>query len=577
MYEKLGGPAPSRIPDKGLAPPYGEMGKQPSVHVTPDGREWWRDAVVYQIYPRSYQDDNGDGVGDLRGITRRLAHVADLGADCIWLSPIFRSPQKDMGYDVSDYMAIDPLFGTIEDFDALIAEAHRLGLKVIVDQVLSHTSDQHDWFKQSRQSRDNPKSDWYVWADPLPDGSPPTNWHSHFGGPAWEFDPGRGQYFLHNFLASQPDLNFHNPDVVDAILESCKFWLDRGLDGFRLDTVNYYFHDEKLRSNPPAKKEPHLMATDLYGMQSNIYNKTRPENLAFLEKMRDLTDRYEGIMMVGEVGETPHRSIEIMGEYTAGTSRLHMAYSFAMLGPDFSPQHFRSCIEGFQKGAPDGHPYWSFSNHDVTRQVSRWSGHAVSEDAMARLSCAMLMSFEGTIGIYQGEELGLTETELVFEELTDPPAIRFWPAVKGRDGCRTPMVWEAGAPNAGFTTGTPWLPIKGPQVARAVDAQGPDGVLAFYKAMIAYRKARPALTSGRTRFITLPDPLLAFERRDGDRALTCVFNLSAEPVIVKISGAAQLDGPRLADLSDDTLTLPGNGFAYLAHETPLSLNGVTAG
>jgi len=526
-------------------------------------QEWWRSAVVYQVYPRSFQDDKGDGVGDLDGITRRLNHIADLGADCIWLSPIFASPQADMGYDVSDYLAVDPLFGDLGAFDRLIEAAHDKGLKVIVDQVLSHTSDQHAWFKQSRVSRDNDKADWYVWADPLPDGAPPTNWHSHFGGPAWEFDPQRGQYYLHNFLASQPDLNFHNPDVVDAILETCKFWLDRGLDGFRLDTVNYYFHDKKLRSNPPAQAKPQVMATDLYGMQDNIYNKTRPENLGFLERLRALTDQYDDIMMVGEVGEMGHKSIEIMGEYTKGISRLHMAYSFAMLGPDFNAEHFQSCIDGFQRGAPDGHPYWSFSNHDVPRQVSRWAEHSVSEDAMARLACAMLMAFEGTIGIYQGEELGQTETELVFEELTDPPAIRYWPAVKGRDGCRTPMVWEKDAANAGFSTGTPWLPVKAPQAAKAVDQQGAGSILAFYKDTIARRKTSTALSHGKTTFVTLPEPLLAFTRASDDETLTCVFNLSASAQTLKLVDTTNLSYANAATLKKDVLTLDGNGFAYL--------------
>lgn len=532
-------------------------------------QEWWRSAVVYQVYPRSYQDDTGDGVGDLAGITRRLPHIANLGADCIWLSPIFASPQADMGYDVSDYIAVDPLFGTMEDFDTLIATAHNLGLKVIVDQVLSHTSDQHDWFKTSRTDRTNDKADWYVWADPLPDGSPPTNWHSHFGGPAWEFDPGRGQYYLHNFLASQPDLNFHNSDVVDAILDTCKFWLDRGLDGFRLDTVNYYFHDQDLRSNPPAQSRPQVMATDLYGMQNNIYNKTRPENLGFLKRLRTLCDQYEDIMMVGEVGEMGHRSIEIMGEYTAGSSMLHMAYSFAMLGPDFSAEHFTNCIQGFQRGAPDGHPYWSFSNHDVPRQVSRWAEYAVSDDAMARLACAMLMAFEGTIGIYQGEELGQLETEMEFHELTDPPAIRFWPAVKGRDGCRTPMVWEKGAPNAGFSNGTPWLPVKAEQAANAVDAQGPNGILAFYKDMIARRKASAALSHGSTTFISLDEPILAFTRTAQDERLTCVFNLSPDPRTIRVSGNAAIAFGS-AKLQDETLILNGNEFAYISGELTLS-------
>ncbi|MEM1364606.1 MAG: alpha-glucosidase [Pseudomonadota bacterium] len=534
--------------------------------------EWWRSAIIYQVYPRSYQDSTGDGVGDLNGITRRLPHIAELGADCIWLSPIFESPQADMGYDVSDYLAVDPLFGDLEAFKTLIDTAHELGLKVIVDQVLSHTSDQHDWFKLSRTSRDNEKADWYVWADPLPDGSPPTNWHSHFGGPAWEFDPQRGQYYLHNFLASQPDLNFHNLDVVDAILETCRFWLDQGLDGFRLDTVNYYFHDKQLRSNPPAQAAPQVMATDLYGMQNNIYNKTRPENLRFLERLRALTDQYEDIMMVGEVGEMGRRSIEIMAEYTAGTGRLHMAYSFAMLGPDFNADHFQNCIEGFQRGAPDGHPYWSFSNHDVPRQVSRWAEHAVSEDAMARLACAMLMSFEGTIGIYQGEELGQTETEMEFHELTDPPAIRFWPAVKGRDGCRTPMVWAKDEPNAGFSEGTPWLPVKAPQAANAVDQQAEGSIFEFYKATIAHRKASPALMRGSTKFFGLNEPILAFTRSAEDQKLVCVFNLSAKEQTVKVKGDAEINYSNSAVLEDGELTLGGNGFAYIATNTGLKLS-----
>ena len=533
--------------------------------------EWWRSAVIYQVYPRSYQDSTGNGVGDLAGITRRLDHIADLGADCIWLSPIFASPQADMGYDVSDYLAVDPLFGDINDFDMLIQTAHAKGLKVIVDQVLSHTSEQHEWFQQSRTSRDNDKADWYVWADPLPDGSPPTNWHSHFGGPAWEFDPQRGQYHLHNFLASQPDLNFHNPDVVDAILDTCKFWLDRGLDGFRLDTVNYYFHDKKLRSNPPAQAKPQVMATGLYGMQNNIYNKTRPENIAFLERLRALTDQYEDIMMVGEVGEMGHRSIEIMGEYTEGAGRLHMAYSFAMLGPDFNAEHFQNCIQGFQRGAPDGHPYWSFSNHDVPRQVTRWADYATSEDSMARLACAMLMSFEGTIGIYQGEELGQTETEMLFEELTDPPAIRFWPTVKGRDGCRTPMVWEQDAPNAGFSTAKPWLPVKPPQAANAVDAQAENGILAWYKRLIALRKTSPALTQGSTQFLPLAEPILGFTRTAKDATLTCLFNLSPYPFKLALTGEVEVTLSNAATLEGKTLTLEGNGFTYLSHSGRLAV------
>lgn len=536
-------------------------------------REWWRDAVIYQIYPRSFQDDNGDGVGDLKGITRRLPHVASLGVDCIWLSPIFTSPQRDMGYDVSNYTDVDPLFGTLADFDELIKTAHALGLKVITDQVLSHTSDQHPWFAESRRDRTNDKADWYVWADPLPDGSPPTNWISHFGGPAWEFDAQRRQYYQHNFLTAQPDLNFHNPDVQDAILETCKFWLDRGLDGFRLDTVNYYVHDDQLRSNPPAQVDPTEVPNDLFGMQDNIYNKNRPENLRFLERLRALTDQYDDIMMVGEVGETGTRSIKIMGQYTEGKSRLHMAYSFAMLSDVFTADHFRTCIEGFRIGAPDGHPKWSFSNHDVPRHVSRWGDHAVDDGHMTRLACAMLMSFEGSVGIYQGEELGQTETELTYDELTDPPALRFWPGIKGRDGCRTPMVWEKDKQHAGFSSGSPWLPVKAPQQERAVDAQetANDSALHFYRRTIAFRKAQPALTLGKTRFLSLPEPILAFRRTSDSQTLTCAFNLSKEPKHLKMTGEANLTGPHHAQIDGATLTLPGNGFAYLEHDGDLSL------
>ncbi|SFR01666.1 alpha-amylase family glycosyl hydrolase [Poseidonocella sedimentorum] len=530
--------------------------------------DWWRGAIVYQIYPRSFQDSNGDGIGDLNGITRRLDHVASLGADAIWLSPIFTSPMKDMGYDVSDYTDIDPLFGTLAEFDALLARAHDLGLKVIIDQVISHSSDKHPWFVESRTSRDNPKADWYVWADPNPDGTPPNNWPSVFGGPAWEWEPRRRQYYLHNFLIEQPDLNMHNPEVQDALLETMRFWLARGVDGFRLDTVNYYFHDQDLRSNPPNPDGSQEMATDTYGMQDHIYSKNRPENLAFLERLRALTDEFDDRMMVGEVGDGGQRAIDLMAAYTKGTKRLHMCYSFEMLGPDFSAGHFRRVIEGFLNGAPDGWPSWSFSNHDVPRHVTRWATHAEDQDALAKQTVALLMSFEGTIGIYQGEELGLPETEMEYHELTDPPGLRFWPEQKGRDGCRTPMVWQNDAPHAGFTTGTPWLPVKVPQIARAVDLQdGETGsVLAAYRAMIGFRKSRPSLVEGRTEFIDCKPPLLAFQRiADGD-ALTCVFNLGTSPTSVSVTSDARLAHNQFASVRNGQLKLGPNGFAFLEHD-----------
>ncbi|MEN0000844.1 MAG: alpha-glucosidase [Pseudomonadota bacterium] len=489
-----------------------------------EGRDWWRGSVTYQIYPRSFMDSNGDGIGDLKGITDRLDHVASLGVDAIWLSPVFPSPMADMGYDVSDYLGIDPTFGTMDDFDAMLAKAHGLGLKVIIDQVLSHCSDQHPFFIESRKSRNNAKADWFIWADPNPDGTPPNNWLSIFGGPAWEWDSSRRQYYLHNFLKEQPDWNFHNPAVQDYLIECMRFWLDKGVDGFRLDTVNFYFHDKKLRDNP-ANYEPWAEnAVRPFEMQFTLFSKNQPENLAFIERMRALLDEYEDRTMVGEVGDS-HHSIEIMGKYTSG-KRLHMAYSFEMLGPDFSPSHFRGRVESFFSMAPNGWPCWAFSNHDVPRHVTRWLEHCEDPDALAKQAAALLLALQGSICIYQGEELGQTDTELSFDELTDPEGINFWPEKKGRDGCRTPMVWDENAPNAGFSEANrTWLPVKDAQRAKAVSTQGDDdSVLAFYRAMLALRRREVALNAGDIRFIETEDPILGFERGDD---VVCLYNLSA--------------------------------------------------
>lgn len=503
--------------------------------------DWWRGAVIYQIYPRSFQDSDGDGIGDLRGITRRLDHVARLGADAIWLSPVNRSPMADMGYDVSDYYDVDPLFGTLADFDALIARAHELGLKVIIDQVLSHSSDRHPWFADSKTR--GPKEDWYVWADPRPDGAPPNNWQSVFGGSSWEWAPERGQYYLHNFLIAQPDLNLRNPEVQDEMLKVLRFWLDRGVDGFRLDTVNYYIHDALLRDNPPEEPDPKRWPPiSTYDMQVHDHDKSQPENLDFLKRLRALTDDYDARCMVGEVGDSPKRALKLMEQYTSGRERLHMAYSFDMLGPDFTPAHFRKIIEGFFDGAPDGWPSWSFSNHDVNRHVTRWAGHG-PQDAMAKLAISMLASFQGTIGLYQGEELGQTETDLLYEELTDPPGLRFWPENKGRDGCRTPMVWD-GTEAAGFTTGRPWLPVKPPQAGRNVAAQeaDPASVLNHYRAVLAFRRGSDALRRGRTDWLEAPEGVLAFRRVQGAESISCFFNLGPAPVTL-VAPKGTLCGP----------------------------------
>ncbi|MDW9667391.1 alpha-glucosidase [Sinorhizobium meliloti] len=496
---------------------------------------WWRGAVIYQVYPRSFQDTDGDGMGDLRGVTRRLPHIASLGVDAIWLSPFFTSPQADMGYDVSDYCDVDPMFGTLADFDEMLAEAHRLGLKVIIDQVISHTSDRHPWFVESRSSRTNAKADWYVWADPKPDGTAPNNWLSIFGGPGWEWDGVRRQYYLHNFLSSQPDLNFHNPEVQEAVLATVRFWLDRGVDGFRLDTANFYFHDRLLRDNPPLVPDPDATSRDApevnpYGMQDHLYDKTQPENLDFLRRFRAVLDEYGGRATVGEVGDGS-RSLQTVAAYTSGGDKLHMCYTFDLLGPEFTARHFRRCVENFQSTVTDGWVCWAFSNHDVMRHVSRFALREADRERVAKLAISLLASLRGTICLYQGEELGLPEAELAFEELRDPYGIRFWPAFAGRDGCRTPMVWERELSNAGFSAGTPWLPVRDGHRMLAVDAQeGVEGaVLEHYRQTLGFRRAQSALVDGDMIFLGTNEDLLIFTREKDDERLLFVFNLTQEP------------------------------------------------
>jgi len=501
--------------------------------------DWWRGCVIYQVYPRSYQDTSGDGVGDIRGVIRRLDHIASLGVDAIWLSPFFKSPMADFGYDVSDYCDVDPMFGTLSDFDELVELAHAKGLKIIIDQVISHSSDQHAWFKESRSSRDNPKADWYVWADPKPDGTAPNNWLSIFGGPAWEWDSTRRQYYMHNFLASQPDLNFHNADLQNAILDTVRFWLDRGVDGFRLDTVNFYVHDKHLRDNPPLKKsveDGNFMGVDApdtnpYGFQDHLYDKSQTENIVFLQRFRALLDEYEGRTTVGEVGDG-RRSLKTVAAYTNGGDKLHMCYTFDMLGPEFSAEHFCRSIANFQSVVKDGWVCWSFSNHDVERHVSRWLREGENPDHLARFAITMLSSFRGSICLYQGEELGLQEAEIAFEDLTDPYGIRFWPGYKGRDGCRTPMVWEREAPNAGFSQAPrTWLPVPDSHRLHAVDQQEhlSGSILSHYRQTLAFRKAHQSLIDGPMTFLETNGDLLAFIRGEGSERLLFVFNLDRKP------------------------------------------------
>ncbi|MEL6169432.1 MAG: alpha-glucosidase family protein [Pseudomonadota bacterium] len=503
---------------------------------TPVDKDWWRGAVIYQIYPRSFQDSNGDGIGDLAGIIHRLPHVAELGVDAIWISPFFTSPMLDFGYDVSDYRDVDPMFGTLGDFDALVARAHELGLKVLIDLVLSHTSDLHPWFKESRSSKENAKSDWYVWADPKPDGTPPTNWLSIFGGPAWEWDGERMQYYLHNFLKEQPDLNLHNPDVQQELLDVVRFWLDRGVDGFRLDTINFYFHDPKLRDNPallPDEINDEIApSVNPYNWQNHLYDKNQPENLDFLRRFRAVLDEYPAATAVGEVGDA-QQGLEIQAAYTSGGDKVHMCYGFDFLsGSNLTGSRVAEVLNEYETKVGDGWACWAFSNHDVVRHASRWN---LGEDA-TRVYAALLLSLRGTICLYQGEELGLTEAYVAFEDLQDPYGIRFWPKFRGRDGCRTPIPWVTDNQNGGFSDGKPWLPMAMEHLSRSVAAQVGDSAstLAFYKAMIRFRQASPALQKGDITLVAARQDYLAFTRTHEGRTIFCAFNLSnaAQPAAV---------------------------------------------
>ncbi len=497
-------------------------------------KDWWRGAVIYQIYPRSYQDTNGDGIGDMKGIAERLPHIASLGVDAIWISPFFTSPMKDFGYDVSNYEDVDPIFGTLEDFDTVVAEAHRLGIRVMIDLVLSHTSDKHPWFMESRSSRTNAKADWYVWADSRPDGTPPNNWLSIFGGSAWQWDPTRLQYYMHNFLTSQPDLNLHNPEVQDALLSVARFWLTRGVDGFRLDTINFYFHDRELRDNPslaPERRNAQTApAVNPYNYQEHLYDKNRPENLEFLKRFRALMDEFPAIAAVGEVGDS-QRGLEIAGEYTSGGDKMQMCYAFEFLAPDApTPETIADVQHALERSAPDGWVCWAFSNHDVVRHVSRWGAGVADHAAHAKLLASLLMSLRGSVCIYQGEELALPEAELAYEDLQDPYGIQFWPDFKGRDGCRTPMPWDGAAINGGFTTGKPWLPVPSAHLSAAVSEQekDPASVLNHYRRFLAFRRLHPALVKGEIEFAPAKGPVVSLVRSHGNERILCLFNMSGE-------------------------------------------------
>ena len=507
---------------------------------------WWRGAAIYQIYPRSFLDSNGDGIGDLPGITTRLDYVAALGVDAIWISPFFTSPMADFGYDVSDYCDVDPIFGTLADFDALAARAHELGLKLLVDQVYSHTSDQHAWFGESRASRDNAKADWFVWADPKADGSPPNNWQSVFGGPAWTWDARRCQYYLHNFLASQPQLNVHNRAVQDALLGVAQFWLERGADGFRIDALNFAMHDPQLRDNPPAGEDGRTR-TRPFDFQQQRYNQSHPDITGFVERIRALTDRYGAVFTMAEVGgKEAEREMKL---FTAGETRLNSAYGFDFLyAAALTPRLVAHALELWPDAADVGWPSWAFENHDAPRAVSRWA-KPERREAFARLKLALFTALRGNIVLYQGEELGLDQVEIPFDQLRDPEAITNWPLTLSRDGARTPMPWQAQDEQGGFSQGAPWLPLGEHNLARAADRQeaDPQSLLHLTRELIAVRNAHPALRQGSSSVLHADERVLVLRRVMDDQAVLCLFNLSDQ--VADWPAAASCSGKVLAALN----------------------------
>ncbi|MDE2596502.1 MAG: DUF3459 domain-containing protein [Sphingomonadales bacterium] len=496
---------------------------------------WWRGAAIYQVYPRSFLDTDGDGVGDLPGVAVKMDHIASLGVDAVWISPFYPSPMRDFGYDITDYCGVDPVFGTVADFDAVVAAAHARGVRVLVDQVYAHVSSDHPWFSESRADRTNPRADWFVWADPKPDGSPPNNWQSVFGGPAWTWDARRCQYYLHNFLTSQPQLNLHVPAVQDALLGVARFWLERGVDGFRLDALNFAMHDPLLRDNPPAP-DTGKPRTRPFDYQQKKWNLFHPDTPQFLERLRALTDEYDGVFTLAEVGDDDDNAWK--KRFTRGDHRLNSAYGFDFLyAPRLTAALVAKVMGDWPNGADQGWPCWAFENHDAPRAVSRWCDPE-ARAPFARLKVALLACLRGNFTLYQGEELGLVQDDIPFEQLQDPEAITNWPRTLSRDGARTPLPWSD-APQGGFTSGTPWLPMSEANMSRNVTAQeaDPASQLAFTQAMLALRKAHPALRLGDLLDCAVDGERLDFVRAIEGERLRCLFNLSDKALpLIDVAG-----------------------------------------
>jgi len=503
---------------------------------------WWERGVIYQVYPRSFQDSDGDGVGDLAGIERRLDYIAAFGVDAIWLSPIFPSPMADFGYDVADYCGIEPMFGAMEDFDRLLAAAHIRGLKLLLDFVPNHSSDRHPWFIESRSSRTSPKRDWYIWRDPKPDGGPPNNWISDFGGPAWTWDEATCQYYLRAFLPEQPDLNWRNPDLRAAMFDVMRFWLDRGVDGFRIDVLWHIVKAEGLPDNPlnpdwtPAQTERDRML--------QLHSTDQPEAHAISAEMRAIADEYgmrtgRERVLIGEIFLPNERHARWYG--SADRPQVHLPFNFQLIENAWDAGALRRLIADYEASLPPhGWPNWVIGSHDAPRIAARIG------ERQARVAAMLLLTLRGTPTLYQGDELGIGKVDIPPNRIRDPQHFRQPTLDIGRDRSRTPMPWDS-SPNAGFSMGEPWLPLNSDWAARNVAAQERDraSMLALYRALLALRRQEPALSVGSLTLIDAPEGVLAYERRDGDRRLLVMLNLTAENVTVDWRGEpllSTLDG-----------------------------------
>lgn len=525
---------------------------------------WWRDGVIYQIYPRSFSDSNADGIGDIGGIISKLDYLQELGVDAVWLSPIYPSPDVDFGYDVSEYCDVDPKYGTLEDFNRLVEQAHRRGIRIVLDLVLNHTSDQHPWFRQSRSSKDNPYRDWYIWREGQRTGRPPNNWQSVFGGGAWEHDPQTGEYYYHMFYPEQPDLNWRNPAVRTAMLDVFKFWLDRGADGFRLDVFNMYFKDDQFRDNPPKGG---LRGFD---RQQHIYDCDRPEMLPLLREIRALLDSYPERYAVGETFLSSPRKA---ASYCA-PGLLHAAFDFGLLQSPWRPARFLAAIQCWEEALhAESWPTCVMGNHDVKRIASRYARG--EDDERLKVAAALLLTLRGTPFIYYGDEIGMRDIKVSRGEIKDPVGRRYWPFFRGRDGCRSPMQWDS-SPNAGFSLAEPWLPVHPDYPLRNVAHQraDPNSLFHFYRRLIQLRREFPALRQGMFQPLTFePQRLLAYLRQTGEQTVLVALNFGRRPVRFATGGSVRREEWRLllSNKRDELKPVQGKDYIPLEGEEALVL------